>query len=103
MIRTFSIFNKINLTEKQNDAINKIIETINTYDVHHEVEEMFMPAEDINNGTLNDEFCPIILTNSKYTSDELYEAVITCSYVIPEFDNEECMMPLTVIPLWKRE
>lgn len=102
MKRTFNLLTTIELNEKQEQLINSIISAIKKYDVNKEVDEIYLSLVDVTDDVLNEEFCPVIFTNTKHPSDNLYEGVRNDCELVPEYISKEELIPTSAVVLWKR-
>lgn len=103
MTRTFNTLTKIELTETQSDMIDSLISYIIKNDTAKEVEEVVLSLADVTDGVLNTEFCPIVVLNTIFPSDELYESVKENCKLIPEYISKPEQFPARCVTLWKKE
>ena len=102
MVRSFGILTKIELTDEQNMQLNNFVDAIAAYDTSEEVEEIVLSFTDITGGHLNTEFCPVVVLNTDFPSDALYEGVKEKSEIIPEYVSRPELVPSHCVTLWKR-
>ena len=103
MVKTFNTLRKIEMTEQQNQLLNAFISCAIKHDTKHEINTIYLSMLDITNGVLNSAISPIIFTNTKFPSDDLYESIKDETLFIPEYISREELLPAELITLWTRE